>query len=74
MYEFFDEKIQDSTLIVALIGVVIVATGFFAHNNIDVRANILHTQTKQLTFLEQEENIVLIDGKKYQVIFQEISE
>jgi len=74
MYRLFDEKIQDSTMIVALIGVMIVATGFLAHNSVDVRASVLQTQKEAITFSRDGENIVTIDGKKYQIIFQEIPE
>jgi len=72
MYQLFDEKIQDSTMIVALIGLMIVATGLLAHNSVDVRASVLQSQNWVLSLVHDEENIVTIDGKKYQIIFQEI--
>lgn len=66
-YDFFDKKIWDSTIVVALIGVMIFLAWFLSHENVNnYKSNILEYNNKNY------DSMVSIDGKKYKIVFEEI--
>ncbi len=64
-YEFFDKKIEDSTLVVGLIGVMIFLAWFLSNTGASYKSNILEYNTTS-------SNTVVIDGKMYRVLFEEL--
>lgn len=66
-YDFFDKQIWDSTLVVAIIGVMIFLAWFLWNGGvIDYKANILEYRN------QSDDSIVYIDGKKYKISLQEL--
>lgn len=66
-YDFFDKQIWDSTLVVAMIGMMIFLAGFLQSGNpAYYKSNILEYRN------QNQESIVFIDGKKYKINFEEI--
>lgn len=64
-YDFFDKKIEDSTLVVGLIWVMIFLAWFLSNTGASYKSNILeYNQTSS--------NTVMIDGKTYRVVFEEL--
>lgn len=66
-YDFFDRKIQDSTLVVGLIWFMIFLAWFLANINADyTKSSVLEFSSKK------EDNIVYIEWKKYKILLQEL--
>lgn len=64
-YDFFDKKIEDSTLVVGLIGVMIFLAWFLSNTGATYKSNILE-------YNKTSSNTVMIDGKTYRVVFEEL--
>lgn len=64
-YDFFDKKIEDSTLVVGLIGAMIFLAGFLSNTTANYKVNVLE-------YKNSTSNTVIIDGKTYKVLFEEI--
>lgn len=71
-YDFFDKQIWDSTIVVWLIWFLIFFTWFISQTNLqNVKSNILESNKsyyKEIAY----ENVVIIDWKKYKIIFKEV--
>lgn len=64
-YDFFDKKIEDSTLVVGLIWVMIFLAWFLSNTGASYKSNILE-------YNKTSSNTVMIDGKTYRVVFEEL--
>lgn len=66
-YDFFDKQIGDSTLVVAMIGMMIFLAGFLQSGSpAYYKSNIMEFKN------QNQESIVFIEGKKYKINFEEI--
>lgn len=65
-YDFFDRKIEDSTLVVWLIWAMIFLAGFLSNSQANYKWNVLEYHSFS------QENIIFIDGKRYKLIFEEL--
>lgn len=65
-YDFFDKKIEDSTLVVGLIWAMIFLTWFLSNSQANYKGNVLEYHHFS------QENIISIDGKRYKLIFEEL--
>jgi len=64
-YDFFDKKIQDPTLVVWLIWIMIFLAWFLSNTNVNYKWNLFEFNNKI-------DNIIYIDWKKYKFVLQEI--
>ncbi len=64
-YDFFDKEIEDSTIVVWLIGTMIFLTWFLSNTQANYKSNIMEYRNNY-------QNVVLIDWKKYKMVFEEI--
>lgn len=64
-YDFFDKKIEDSTVVVGLIGTMIFLAWFLSNTTANYKVNVLE-------YKDSTSNTVVIDGKKYKVLFEEV--
>ncbi len=64
-YDFFDKKIEDSALVVGLIGTMIFLAWFLSNTSATYKSNILE-------YNKNTSNTVVIDGKTYRVVFEEL--
>ncbi len=64
-YDFFDKKIEDSTIVVGLIGTMIFLAWFLSNTTANYKTNVLE-------YKNSTSNTVIIDGKTYKVVFEEI--
>lgn len=72
-YKLFDEKLENGTLVVLIIALIIVLLGSLLQDEKILeysKTNLLEAHIIPSTPLNNKD-IILIDGKKYQVIFQE---
>ncbi len=64
-YDFFDNRIEDSTLVVWLIWVMIFLAWFLSNTQANYKSNILEYSNKF-------DNVVYIEWKKYKLTFEEL--
>lgn len=64
-YDFFDKEIEDSTIVVWLIGTMIFLVWFLSNTQANYKSNIMEYRNNY-------QNVVLIDWKKYKLVFEEI--
>jgi len=65
-YDFFDKRIENSTLVVWLIGTMIFLAWFLSNTWASYKSNVLEYKNMNTS------NTVIIDGKKYKIIFEEM--
>jgi hypothetical protein len=72
-YKLFDEKLENSTLVVLIIALIIVLFWSVVQNqSIDIysKSNLLERTHEPIPSLSNQD-IIFIEWKKYQVVFQE---
>ncbi|MBW7954525.1 hypothetical protein H3C61_01805 [Candidatus Gracilibacteria bacterium] len=65
-YNFFDNTLGDTTIVVGFIGLMIFLVGFLGNTNASFKGNILEYNKKQ-------ENIISIDGVKYKLHLEKLN-
>lgn len=71
-YDFFDNKLSDSSIVVWLIWLLIILVWFFSWN---INNSLLKSSVgeyREVTFSKWLENVITIDWKKYRIILEEI--